>query len=117
MKDRPYVEALMKYERADEDGVMVLASRQAIDETVERLRSLEATLEFVERWAVYKRFKPAGGKSITAEEAISIIAYHPAVREITVRHSGNGEVDEVAYAKDLSDALHNLKDKLTVNKT
>ncbi len=60
---------------------------------------LKEALEFVERWAVYKRYKP-DGKSVTAEEAINVIAFHPAIREITKRFEASGEIDLAAYARD-----------------
>lgn len=38
------VKALLNYQQADEDGVMVLTSRQAIHEVVARIEQLEAAL-------------------------------------------------------------------------
>lgn len=38
------VKALLDYQQADEDGVMVLTSRQAIHETVAHIEKLEAAL-------------------------------------------------------------------------
>lgn len=40
-KERACVHALMNYGQADEDGVMVIVSRQAIHETVEALTAAE----------------------------------------------------------------------------
>ena len=42
--DAVYVTALLAYQQADFDGTMVLASRQAIHETVDALRETEAKL-------------------------------------------------------------------------
>lgn len=63
---------------------------------VERLTNV---LKFVERWAVYKRYKP-DRKNLTNEEAINIIAFHPAIREITKRFEASGEIDMAAYERD-----------------
>lgn len=43
--DTDAVEALLNYEQADMDGVIVKASRQAIHEVVDRLRQAEAKVE------------------------------------------------------------------------
>lgn len=39
------LKALLSYQQADEDGVMVLASRQAIHEVADHLEKLRRTLE------------------------------------------------------------------------
>ena len=43
------LEALKDYQQADEEGIMVLASRQAIDETVARVEALEKLVEAASR--------------------------------------------------------------------
>ncbi len=41
------IEALLSYQQADEDGVMVLTSRQAIHEVADQVESLRHALEMV----------------------------------------------------------------------
>ena len=74
------------------------ATLAARDAENERLRE---ALHFIERWTVYKRYKP-DGKSLTAEEAIGIIAHCLPIREITKQYEGNGEIDQAAYEADLA---------------
>lgn len=45
MSERPYITALLNYEQADFDGIIVKASRQAIHETVDELARLKAEVE------------------------------------------------------------------------
>jgi hypothetical protein len=42
--EQPCVKALLNYQQADEDGIVVLTSRQAIHETVELLKALQARM-------------------------------------------------------------------------
>jgi hypothetical protein len=73
--------------------------RKEIARLTAEAERLRAVLEFVERWAIYKRYKP-DGKNLTAEEAISVIAFHPAIREISLRYEASGDIDMVAYDRD-----------------
>ena len=81
---------------AKEERKEMATELAALRAEVERYRE---ALEFVERWAVYKRYKPKG-KSITADEAIGIIAFHPSIQAITKRYEANGEIDQSAYERD-----------------
>lgn len=40
-------EALLQYQQADEEGVMVLASRQAIDEVSDELEAMKKVLQII----------------------------------------------------------------------
>lgn len=46
MSDHPAVKALLSYQQADMDGVMVLVSRQAIHEVVDRIEALEELVRY-----------------------------------------------------------------------
>lgn len=58
-------------------------------------------LAFVERWAVYRRFNPDGARSVTAEEAIGVIAQSRPVHEITQRYAASDQIGGAAYEAEL----------------
>lgn len=112
------LEALLNYQQADEDGVMVLASRQAIHEVAARLAEADAlirgygTAGFLERCELWCSKTPPSAAS--QPNAMSDAAFQRAMREAwqmidPFRPSGDPGSYARGHYNGICDALRQVK--------
>lgn len=98
--DAVYVTALLAYQQADFDGTMVLASRQAIHETVDALRETEAKLR--DALAKVERLKD---KCVAFDNEVTVVrALHQDAKSALAATKAKLEAAEkvVAVAKEIA---------------
>lgn len=64
----PLVEALRAYQQADEDGVMVLVSRQAVCEAALEIESLRAALKWYADGQHFTKADPSAWDTVSGEQ-------------------------------------------------